>query len=178
MLNTLRTYSPKEVNLIVFGYNITGYSDGTFVEFQRNEDNSSSTVGADGRVGLAYNANKTGTCTVTLQQNSEANAFLSAIQNQQDVGGKLIRGPLVCTDPSGAQITVGINAHIMGTPTVGLGKELTDRTWTFMIERLDFVSKSDLSTLGTAAAANIASKVADAIKVSDGIDNGNVPGIE
>ena len=103
MAETLKTYSPAEVEVNWAGYvAIKNFADGTAIEMQRNTDNTRQLVGMQGDVGLTYNPDKTGTVSFTLMQTGESNYALSAIQNAQDTSGKIIRADLTISDPSGA----------------------------------------------------------------------------
>ena len=70
------TYDPELVNLIVDGFVVTGFADGTFINAERNEDLRELEVGAKGEVIVVENADDTGMFSFTLQPTSPANSVL------------------------------------------------------------------------------------------------------
>lgn len=155
----IREFNPANTIITYFDFNLSGFADGTFVEAQRVEDNSTEVAGADGRIGIAVNANKSGTISLTLQQNSESNWFLSAIQATQDARGVLARGSFIVTEPSGGFLMIAKNVHIKTPAPMGLAKELTPKTWVLFAENIQYGSlPSEL-----AQAAGIAARVQSAV---------------
>lgn len=151
---SIRVYSPKKVAVDIAGVSVEGYSDGTFIEANRNTPNTTQVVGADGKVGLSYSADNTGTVTLTLQQNSPTNLMLSAIQNLQDVRQTVLRFPISVMDPSGGFLMVATNCHILQAPPASLGAELESKSWEFYVEDLRYTETPEgLSVDPTAAAA-------------------------
>lgn len=64
------TYDAKDVSVTVDGTYLTGFAEGTFVSWSKDEENYSVTVGAQGDVARSTVNNPLGTITVTLQQTS------------------------------------------------------------------------------------------------------------
>lgn len=79
----MKTYDPKKVSLMVAGRFIVGYMDGTFISAQKNEDNITPHVGADGEVTFTEKADNTGMITVTLKQNSSSLSFIRQLATQK-----------------------------------------------------------------------------------------------
>lgn len=156
---TLRDYSPSAVGMSWGAIQFTGYAEDTFVVVSRNEDNSTNTVGADGSVGITVNANKSGTCEVTLMQTSPTHRYLSAIQATQDQQDTVFRANMTITDPSGGFLCKMQAVHIMTPPEVSLGSDQNEKTWTFFAERIDYVD----APAGFAQAVGEISRIEDAV---------------
>lgn len=135
---TLRDYSSAQVAISWGGINFVGFAPDTFVTLSRNTPNTNNSVGADGSVGITFNADKSGTIEITLMQTSTTHRVLSAAQAQQDFSGKLFRSNMTVTDPSGGFIAKAQRVHIMEPPEVTLGSDQNEKTWTFYAERIDF----------------------------------------
>ena len=75
----IRTYNAGKVTVIFNGFNITGFADGTFINITQQNDGITTQVGADGELARAVNTDRRCTVTVTLQQTSPANDFLSSM---------------------------------------------------------------------------------------------------
>lgn len=75
------TYDAKDVAVIVDSSYLTGFAEGTFVSWAKDEENFSVSVGAQGDVARAKVNNPLGTITVTLQQTSPQVAMLNNLAN-------------------------------------------------------------------------------------------------
>lgn len=75
------TYDAKDVSVVVNGTFMTGFAEGTFVSWAKDEENYSVSVGAQGDVARAKVNNPLGTITITLQQTSPQCKFLDALAN-------------------------------------------------------------------------------------------------
>jgi len=160
MAQSLRTFSPANVSVVIFGVPISGYTDGTFIEVERSEPNSSHSTGADGTVGLTKSADKTGTFRVTLMQNSLANLILAGVQATQDQSDSdLIRGPITVTDPSGSIFVAIVNAHIQTPPGLSIGKEQEPRVWEFFCETINYVP----NPLGVVSSNSVQAKIQEGL---------------
>ncbi len=73
----MKNYDPKNVVVTVDGTVLTGYAEGTFVTCEKEEDNYTTVVGADGTTTRARVNNNIGNITVTLKSTSPSNRFLS-----------------------------------------------------------------------------------------------------
>ena len=108
----LPVYSSKNVKVAFLGFTIDGLSPDSFVEFSLSSDLTDEEVGADGSVSVSISPDETGTCTISLQQNSPSNIFLSGILARQRSLGKLATGALTIVDPSGSVVATLSQAHI------------------------------------------------------------------
>jgi hypothetical protein len=128
---TFRNYDPSEVALSWMGINITGYSDGTFIEAERDEDAFTKYVGALGDVTRARNLNRSGKVTVTLMASAPVNDLIAAIASVDDAFGSGGVGPLSITDFNGTTVCGATYAWVMKQPKIERAKEAGTVQWVF-----------------------------------------------
>jgi Protein of unknown function (DUF3277) len=80
-----QTYDFKKVSVIADGVFITGYHDGSVIKVEKNEDDVTPHVGADGEVTYAESADQTGTITLTLKQTSASLPFLRQLRKSKKI---------------------------------------------------------------------------------------------
>ena len=73
------SYDFKKITTTVAGHIVTGFMDGTVITIEKNEDNVTPHVGADGSVTYAESADNTATMTLTLKQTSPSLAVLRGL---------------------------------------------------------------------------------------------------
>lgn len=169
---TLRTYSPQEVVATWGGFiRLRSFAEGTAIEVSRNSDNSNQLVGMQGDVGLTYNADKTGTVTMTFMQTAETNRYLSQVQKQQDDSGELIRADIVISDPSGSSLCFARNCHIMTPSDISLGDDQESREWTWYAEKIEYTAKPIGFTPATASEVSIQNAADNLQRVSDELND-------
>ncbi|BFH10697.1 DUF3277 family protein [Paenibacillus melissococcoides] len=78
---TSTNYDAMDVTVTVDGTFITGFSEGSMVEGEKDEDNFAASVGAQGDVVVSEVNNPLGTITITLQQTSPSVSFLNQLAN-------------------------------------------------------------------------------------------------
>lgn len=132
---TVETYSPKRVEVIFGGVPMRGFSDGTFVSVERTSEAFTTNVGADGEVSRTHSADKTGKITITLQQTSDSNDYLSALVIGDEVSllGQL---PILVKDTNGRTIVESPCAWIDKVANSEFGNELSDREWVISCSEL------------------------------------------
>ena len=86
----VRTYDPKQVIITVGGVPMSGFSDGTFLEIDRNEPTWNMVVGADGLVTRGKTNNFSGTMTLTLKQSSPSNDVLSGFMAIEEASNGVV----------------------------------------------------------------------------------------
>ncbi len=125
----IRTYNAGRVTVIFNGFNITGFADGTFVNVTQQNDGITTQVGADGELARAVNTDRRCTVTVTLQQTSPANDFLSTMYSVDALtcGGRI--GPILIQDLCGDTIFAASDAWIVKPADIEFGKEVMTRAW-------------------------------------------------
>lgn len=153
---TIKTYSPKDVQISWFGFPITGVAEDTFVTVRLNADASETIVGAQGDVAPTKIANDTGMVELTLLQNAETNIALSDIYLAQRVASDLFKGNMTITDPSGGMLFEVSDAHLMTFAECVLGSGQNAKTWTFFADRITPIgSNSEITqALGVASRVN------------------------
>lgn len=77
----VKGYNSKDVVLVVNGRYMTGMADGSFVEWEKDDDSFEVSNGAQGDVGVSENNSESGTITLTLMQTSPDVAYLNGLAN-------------------------------------------------------------------------------------------------
>jgi len=141
----LPVYSSKDVKVIWSGAPIDGLAPDSFITFSRNSDITDEEVGADGQLAISRLPDKTGTCTISLQQGSRGNFILSGVMVSQESGLGFPRGSITITDPSGSVLALLKNCHLKTAPEITLGSSATGQTrdWVFYCEELQFTSSPE-----------------------------------
>jgi len=128
----MRTYDPRDVNVIVDGVFLTGFTDGTFVSCEKVEDNWTPHVGAQGEVDRARNAHPLGTITVTLKQTSPSNAHLSRLAKSKNTF------PVRVVDRNSPETIIGgSECWIVKQPNVERSNEITGQEWQIQVADYD-----------------------------------------
>jgi len=124
----VRSYNPSEVSVIVAGRIIGGFADGTFVGVERNNDSWALSVGADGEGTRSKSTDRSGRFTITLNQSSESNEFLTELEAADDISGTGTF-PVLVKDGSGTSIHEGETCWIVKPASAPYGKESDNREW-------------------------------------------------
>lgn len=137
-------YDPKKVRLFLMTQRVTGYAADTKIVVARNEDNTIPHVGVDGEVSVALSRNQSGVVTVSLQNTSVWNGYLSDWQKQASVTG-LVFFPVLLEGSQGLGLsTIG---WIQKQPDLTYGTEVGQMDWEIGV--LDaWLSKDSLSATG------------------------------
>lgn len=114
-----QTYDFKKVSVIVDGVYITGYHDGSVIKVEKNEDDVTPHVGADGEVTYAESADQTGKITITLKQTSSSLPFLQQLRKS-----KRIFPIQIVDNNTNAYRTGGSEARILKMPDREWGNEV------------------------------------------------------
>ena len=152
MSTELEVYASREVQIAFMGRAIDGTAE-TFFSGSQNSDFTSEKVGGDGSVGISISPDETGTIELTVDQSAPVNTLLSAVIAAQRVNKRLYSGAFTYKDPSGSGVAKFAKVHIKGAPTLVLGSERQDRTWTLFVQSYQYlpVPAGLVDTLGTAA---------------------------
>lgn len=135
----VKTYSPKDVSVIVAGTIISGFAEDTFVSIERDSDAFTKVVGADGEVSRTASADLSGTITITLLATSASNDILSAlaIADQLTLSGEF---PVLIKDEFGNSIHTAPSAWIMKQAAKEYGAEIGETEWVLQCsELIEFV---------------------------------------
>ncbi len=135
----VKTYSPKDVSVIVAGTQITGFAEDTFVSVERDADAFTKVVGASGEVARSASADLSGTITLTLLGTSASNDILSAlaIADQVSLSGEF---PVLIKDEFGTSLHTAPSAWIMKQPNKEYAAEVGETEWVLQCsELIEFV---------------------------------------
>jgi hypothetical protein len=131
----VKTYDPKQVSVIVGGVIGSGFTDGTFVVAERNEDAWNLKVGVDGIGTRAKSGNKSGKVTITLHQSSSFNDTLSGFA-QADELSNTGAVPLLIRDASGRTLCTALTAWVKKYANAEFAKEVSNRVWVLETDEL------------------------------------------
>lgn len=120
-MSKTQSFDPKKIMVIWGGVALTGFSEGSIVNCEKNEESATHAVGAQGEVTQIINSDETGTITVSLKGNSPSIAMLAV-----DAQARTIKPIQVIDMNSGAQNAGGSEAWIVKTPDLTKGKEVED----------------------------------------------------
>jgi hypothetical protein len=129
MPNVVRTYNPSRVLVNVNGHNVTGFADGTFVAIAMVADGIVTQVGADGEIARAINTDRRFNVTITLQQTSQSNDFLSELYDLDSLTCGAQAGPILVQDLCGTTIFAAAASWVTKPADVEFGKEIAERAW-------------------------------------------------
>lgn len=127
----IAVYDANEVNVIIDGVVITGFADGDFVKFAKDEDIVIPHVSAKGDVGVAINHHGTGKITITLNQTSSAIEPLMAIARERRMVSAWVISNNTVKEKAG-----GTQAQFIKIPEGSFGREITNRE--FVISVYDY----------------------------------------
>ncbi len=136
-------YDPKKVIIDFGGLSASGYAKGVFFKIGRNEDGVKLNVGAGGEFVVTRNNNRSGQATLTLQQDSLYNDYLSEkAQLFQDGGGGV--APFFVKDLHGNTMYHAEKAWVRKVADSEFSDEATNREWMFEFPDLEiFVGGAD-----------------------------------
>lgn len=131
----VKTYDPKQVAVIVGSQPLTGFGDGDFVSVERNEDAWTLMVGADGESTRSKNNNRSGKITITLQQSSRSNDYLSQLALADELSGRATTNVMI-KDNFGTTLYNAATAWIVKQPAITFAKEAGSREWVLETDEL------------------------------------------
>lgn len=130
----VRTYSPKKVSVSFAGQLLSGFSEGSFITAERDEDAFSKVVGNDGETTRQQNPNRSGSVNVNLKGSSSSNDVLSALASKDEIDGSGV-APLIVKDNNGTTLVAG-QAWIRKSAAVEYSREVGDRDWAFDVAEM------------------------------------------
>ncbi len=122
------SYDAKDVSVIVGGVYLTGFAEGTFVSYEKTEDNYAISVGAQGDPARAKVNNPLGTITVTLQQTSPQVSYLNNLARS----GKIIEARVIHKG-SNTEKVGGTQCFILKEAAGEFSNEISSREFTIQI---------------------------------------------
>lgn len=159
----LPIYSSRNVQVSFGGVAIEALAPDSFISFSLNSPITETEVGADGKVAISYSPDETGTCTISVQQNSPSDVYLSSVLEAQRTSRELVIGDIVVNDPSGSVLAYIGSAHIQEGPEVTLGSSANGATrdYVFFVEQMHFGAygkqglQGDIISAATTAARSV-----------------------
>lgn len=148
ILNLTGAYDPKNVKLYIGGQRVYGFAADTKITVSRNGDNIMTVTGVDGEASASLNRDRSGIMTVSLQNTSKFNDYLSAFQRQADSTG-LVWLPILLEGSQGPSISSFCN--ISAQPDLSYGAEVGQLDWSFYVLDCWYAPSSDSSLVGAAA---------------------------
>lgn len=136
-MSGVKTYDPRNVQIICGGVPISGFADGTFVSVASDEDLYNKTVGADGEVSRARSNNRAATVTLTLKQTSQSNDVLSAFAAADAASNGGVFPLMIKEIGTGSTLVFAQAAWIQAYPNVDYSKDIEDRAWVLACGTLD-----------------------------------------
>ena len=124
----MTTYDPAKVIMTLGGVPINGFADGTFIDISAAAKGFGRKTGADGEVVRAKSHNNCHDVTITLQQSSLSNKYLSAMNQIDRATGKNLL-PFTITDLNGGTILFWPQAWVEVPDSWGYAADVTDRAW-------------------------------------------------
>ena len=130
----LATYAPNDVVVIItqastgLSHIVGQYSEDAIVTVDRNADTFTLYTGADNTNTRIYNANTSGTITLTLQQTSTSNDMLFSLyeQDRQSRNGLF---SIYVSDKSGRSGYFAEEAYIGVVPSSSFSNSMNTRDW-------------------------------------------------
>jgi len=144
--STLSTYSAQDIDLY---YNIAGIApvhiqslaDGDAIKITRNVDLATMRVGIQGAAGISISANKSGTVTVSILQDSETDFLLTKLLNLQTTAGSTLQfGTLTLRNLKSGTLGTGQGCYFQKQPDYTItGDNYPTREWIFLCASLSLL---------------------------------------
>lgn len=130
-------YSPKDVAITFAGAaTVSGWISASV---SRNSENSTGQSSADGVRTHTISADRSGTFEIELNQTNSTNFYLSAVQAAQDLDNTLYFMNITVTDKSGGFLIELKHCHLTSPAQPTLGADETSRTWTFAVDKVNYL---------------------------------------
>ena len=125
------SYSPNDVSVIVGGTIISGFADGTFVDWSQDKPTVESMQGADGAVALMIRRSSVlATLKLTLLQTSMANNLMTSLFESQRIPGNPVVGfPVQILNAQGLEAVNFPAAAIKQFPSISYENGIATREW-------------------------------------------------
>lgn len=140
----LATFAPNDVNVVItqrssgIAHIVSGYSEDSIVNIERVAETFTMYTGADNTSTRIYNANKSATVTLSLQQTSASNDILSLLYSN-DSASRNSSGlfSLQISDASGRSRYFSDDAYVGVVPNSAFGNSMQTRDWVLHAHNLD-----------------------------------------
>jgi len=132
----VKNYDSKKVSVIVGSRALKGFAEDSRVSVARDEPVFNAKVGGDGEVTRSKTNNRLGTITVSLDQSSESNDYLSGLLQADEKSGNGLF-PVLVRDAGGSSLAGGPKAWIEAFPEMANAKDAGDREWIIKVGDLE-----------------------------------------
>lgn len=136
MANDLYTYDFSQVSVIVGGFAMTGFADGSSVTVERDEDAFTLSVGSDGEAARSKSNNFAGKITIKLMQTSPSNDVLSAFAKADELSNSGVI-PSMVKDNLGRSLHMAENSWVERMPSSDYARESGTREWVMRTNHLE-----------------------------------------
>lgn len=127
---TVNSFSPKDVQLVVAGYVITGWER---ISIARSVKGFTAVRGIRGKITRVRNRDSSATITFPLLQTSQSNEVMSYI-HELDLTEQTGRLSIILRDKSGKSVFSSDEAYITGYPAVTYSGGFEYRTWEIFMQ--------------------------------------------
>ena len=131
----LRAFDPKAVTVKVGGLQLVGFSEEK-VTVERANNSWELTVGCDGESTRVKSNDLSGTITITLQQTSPSNDYLTSIFYADEEYDTVT--DIEVRDTSGRSQIIAAKAWCEKMPDATYGKNHSDRQWVFRTNNIQY----------------------------------------
>lgn len=128
---TVNSFSPKDVQLVIAGYTITGWER---INITRSVKGFTAIRGIRGKITRVKNVDSSATLTFPLLQTCQSNEFLSYI-HELDLGEMTGRLSVTLRDKSGNSVFSSDEGYITGYPSVTYSGGFEYRTWEVFLQK-------------------------------------------
>jgi hypothetical protein len=133
----LTTYDFDQVSLIVGGWIVDGYAEGSGIELEQENPIFTHKNGVDGKVARSKILKRTAKLTISLMAGSQTNDYLGALAKtdmEAPNGAGIV--PIMLKDNSGRSMYAAAQAWISELPNVTYADEMGERVWVISIANL------------------------------------------
>lgn len=149
----MQTYSFKNVSLYVNGRAISDFYEGDdVITAARRNDAASDVIGADGKMGVAIHADKSGTVTFRLKQTSSDSGFLYSLVNAAQAGNFTV-ATVQIKDSRRNDLAIGTFGYIQKPADMVRGQGVNMQEWVVVVEALDMSADETSGVLGAIGTA-------------------------
>lgn len=136
----MANYDINDVHLIVNNNIITGFSDGTVISIEKEEDNFETHVGVKGEVDFTETHNNIHTVTITLKQTSPSVGMLKTLANRRGKAAEVPLRVIDLNDDGGSRrFFGGTRARVKKMPNIEYQSELSEVEFEFVVADGEFL---------------------------------------
>lgn len=135
MTEKLRTYNADLISCVIGGRPITGFAKDSSIQVERTSEQFTKRTGLKGNTTRSKNPDKSGTITLTLEQTSSDNDYLTGKHELDDKYGTGVFSVMI-KDDNGTTLVDAPEAWVSKLAKVDLAVEAGERVWTIDVSDL------------------------------------------